>query len=183
MSDNLESIEDNLEYQENMSLRNNVKLVGFPESDESESWDQSEEILKSQVKDVLGIEEELDIERAHRVGQKIFEKLMYRFLEIHKVLYSLQFGFQENHSIDHALVSLTEAVRNTLDSKRFGCDIFIDLQKAFDTVNHASLLSKLEHYGVGGCALEWFRSYLSNRNQYVSVKGAVARAHPRDTVS
>ena len=76
---------------------------------------------------------------------------------------SLQFGFQENHSIDHALVSLTEAIRNTLDNKRFGCGIFIDLQKAFDTVNHEILLSKLEHYGVRGCALEWFRSYLSDR--------------------
>ena len=110
------------------------------------------------------------------IFSKIFEKLMYkrlyRFLEIHKVLYSLQFGFQENHSIDHALVSLTEAIRNTLDNKRFGCGIFIDLQKAFDTVNHAILLSKLEHYGVRGCALEWFRSYLSDRNQYVSLNGS-----------
>ena len=107
---------------------------------------------------------------------KIFEKVMYkrlyRFLEIHKVLYSLQFGFQENHSIDHALVSLTETVRNTLDNKRFGCGIFIDLQKVFDTVNHDILLSKLEHYGVRGCALEWFRSYLSDRKQYVSVNGS-----------
>ena len=110
------------------------------------------------------------------VFSKIFEKLMYKrvykFLEIHNVLYSLQFGFQENHSIDHALVSLTEAVRNTLDNKRLGCGIFIDLQKAFDTVNHRILLSKLEHYGIRGCALEWFRSYLSHRKQYVSVNGS-----------
>ena len=110
------------------------------------------------------------------IFSKIFEKLMYRrlykFLEIHKVLYSLQFGFQENHSIDHALVSLTEAVRNTLDNKRFGCGIFIDLQKAFDRVNHRILLSKLEHYGIRGCTLEWFRSYLSDRKQYVFVNGS-----------
>ena len=110
------------------------------------------------------------------VFSKIFEKLMYRrlyrFLEIHNVLFSLQFGFQENHSIDHALVSLTEAIRNTLDNKRIGCGIFIDLQKAFDTVNHNILLSKLEHYGVRGCALQWFRSYLSDRKQYVSVNGS-----------
>ena len=74
------------------------------------------------------------------IFSKMFEKLMYmrlyKFLEIHKALYSLQFGFQENHSIDHALASLTEAIRNTLGNKRFGCGIFIDLQKAFDTVNH-----------------------------------------------
>ena len=110
------------------------------------------------------------------VFSKIFEKLMYRrlcrFLEIHNVLFSLQFGFQENHSIDHALVSLTEAIRNTLDNKRIGCGIFIDLKKAFDTVNHNILLSKLEHYGVRGCALQWFRSYLSDRKQYVSVNGS-----------
>ena len=49
---------------------------------------------------------------------------LYKFLEIHNILYSEQFGFEENHSIDHALVSLTEAIRNTLDNKRFGCGIF-----------------------------------------------------------
>ena len=69
-------------------------------------------------------------------------------------------------------MSLTEAVRNTLDNKRLGCGIFIDLQKAFDTANHKILLSKLEHYGVRRCALEWFRSYLSDRKQYVSVNGS-----------
>ena len=110
------------------------------------------------------------------IFSKIFEKLMYkrlyRFLEIHKALYSLQFGFQEIHSIDYALVSLTEAVRYTLDNKRFGCGIFIDLQKAFDTVNHKMLLLKLEHYGIRGCVLEWFRSFLSERKQYVSVNGS-----------
>ena len=110
------------------------------------------------------------------IFSKIFEKLMYRrlykFLEIHNVLYSQQFGFQENHSIDHALVSLTEAIRNTFDNKRLGCGIFVDLQKAFDTVNHRILLSKFEHYGIRGCALEWFRSYLSDRKQYVSVNGS-----------
>ena len=116
------------------------------------------------------------------VCSKIFEKLMYRridkFLEIHEVLYSLQFGFQENHSIDHVLLSLTEAISNTLDNKRLGCGIFVDLQKAFDTVTHRILLSKSERYGIRGCALEWFKSYLSDKTQYVSVNGSYSNLLP-----
>ena len=104
-----------------------------------------------------------------KIIDKLMHRRLYRFLEVHRVLYSLKFGFQENHSVDYALVSLTEAVRNTLDNKRFLCRLFIELQKTFDMVNHAILLSKLEHYGVRGCALEWSRPYLSDKSQYDSL--------------
>ena len=104
------------------------------------------------------------------IFSEIIERAMYKrlfeFLKLHKILYNLQFGFQEHHSIDHAPISLTETIRYSLDNKRFGCGIFIDLQKAFDTVNHQILLSKMEHYGVRGGALDWFKSYLSEREQY-----------------
>ena len=88
---------------------------------------------------------------------KIFEKLMQtrlqKFLETCDVLFCMQFGFRSGHSTEHALISLTESIKTTLDNKRLGCGIFIDLQKAFDTVNHEILLNKLEHYGIRDTAL------------------------------
>ena len=106
-----------------------------------------------------------------KVTEKLMYKRLYNFLEVHKILYNLQFGFRASHSVNHALISLTESIKNSLDNKKFGCGIFLDLQKAFDTVNHQILLNKLEHYGIRGTALAWFSSYLSNRSQYVSVNG------------
>ena len=101
------------------------------------------------------------------IFSKIFEKLMhkrlYSFLEMHETLFEMQFGFRTGHSAEHALVSLSEKNKCTLDSGNVGCGIFIDLQKAFDTVNHRILLQKLEHYGIRGIALQWFQSYLHDR--------------------
>lgn len=103
---------------------------------------------------------------------KIFEKLVYSrlisYLERHNILSDRQFGFRKKHSTKLALISLTEEIRRYLDSGQFACGVFIDLQKAFDTVDHDILLRKLELYGVRGIANKWFRSYLSNRIQYVS---------------
>ena len=107
--------------------------------------------------------------------EKILEKLMYsrifKFLNDSNSIYPLQFGFRQKYSTTHALISLTEDIRKNLDKGNIGCGIFVDLQKAFDTVEHDILLAKLEHYGIHGLANEWFRSYLSNRKQYVSING------------
>ena len=59
-------------------------------------------------------------------------------------------------------------IKGTIDSGKFGCGIFVDLRKAFDTVNHEIILSKLEHYGIRGKELNWFKSYLTDRKQYIS---------------
>ncbi len=106
---------------------------------------------------------------------KILEKLMftriYNFLEKYKCIFKLQFGFRSKHSTNHALIHITETIRTALDGGNIAGGIFVDLQKAFDTVNHEILVEKLAHYGIRGTANNWFLSYLSNRSQFVSIAG------------
>ena len=96
---------------------------------------------------------------------------VYKFLEKCKCIFHRQFGFRQKHSTNHALLEITENIRKALDTGKFACGIFIDLQKAFDTVNHNILIDKLKHYGIRGTANNWFQSYLSNRTQFVSIQG------------
>ena len=72
------------------------------------------------------------------------------FLQVHNILFQNQFGFRKNNSTTFALIEITEKIKETIDNKKYGCGIFIDLRKAFDTVNHEILLRKLEHYGIRG---------------------------------
>ena len=106
---------------------------------------------------------------------KILEKLMftrvYTFLESNKCLYSLQFGFRTRYSTNLTLISITESIRSALDNNKVAGGVFVDLQKAFDTVNHEILIYKLNHYGIRGTVNDWFSSYLSSRTQYVSILG------------
>ena len=81
--------------------------------------------------------------------EKIIEKPMYKrlsdFLDISNVIYSLQFDFQSKFVTNHALINLTESIRQALDEGSFGCGIFVDLQKAFDTVDHNIVPHKLKY--------------------------------------
>ena len=71
----------------------------------------------------------------------------------------------------HVKIKIAENIRKALDDGNIGCGVFVDLQKAFDTVDHQILLAKLNHYGIHGVSNDWFKSYLSNCNQYVSING------------
>ena len=86
-----------------------------------------------------------------------------------KLLFSHQFGFRNGYSTNHALTSLTEMIRKALDEDKFACGVFIDLQKAFGTVDHVILLSKFNHNGVRGAFYQWFKTYLTGRQQFTAV--------------
>ena len=101
---------------------------------------------------------------------KIFEKVMYdrlyNFCSSKKVIHSKQFGFRKQHSTGHAINYSINKVINELEKRNHVIGIFIDLSKAFDTIDHEKLLIKLEHYGIRGICLKLFESYLTNRQQY-----------------
>lgn len=110
---------------------------------------------------------------------KIFEKTLHSrltsFLEKHSCLYSLQFGFRKGYSTSHAVLHLTELIRDAIDKGGFACGVFLDLQKAFDTVDHSILLQKMAHYGVRGLPFKLFKSYLTGRSQFVTINGKSSR--------
>jgi len=95
----------------------------------------------------------------NRILEKIMFNRTYAFLDKYKCFYDLQFGFRKNYSTNHALTKITEKIRSAIDDGKTACGIFIDLQKAFDTVNHSVLTDKLNHYGICGTANNWFKSY------------------------
>ena len=91
------------------------------------------------------------------------------FKKEYNVLYESQYGFRECRSTDHAILDIVNKIQSYMDKGMFSCGVFIDLQKAFDTVDHAILLQKLFHYGVCGIVNDWFSSYLINRVQTTQI--------------
>ena len=84
----------------------------------------------------------------------------YSFLIKHKILFEKQFGFRNNHSTIHALIGLVDLIKKHLDNEYFVCGVFINLEKAFDTVNYDIFSTRLAHYGIRGLANSWLSSFL-----------------------
>jgi len=99
-------------------------------------------------------------------------KRLYSFLHKNSFLHNYQFGFRKYHSTALALDELTNSLYSHLDNHEIG--MYFDLQKAFDTVDHEILLTKLYNYGVRGSINDWFRDYLTNRKQFVAIDESVS---------
>ena len=89
------------------------------------------------------------------------------FMNKNDVLYDQQFGFRQKHSTQQAIIMLVDKITRSLDAGDIVISVFLDLKKAFDTVDHHILFKKLYAYGIRGKVLKWFHSYLFNRSQYV----------------
>ena len=88
---------------------------------------------------------------------------IYNFLCQYDLLYKSQYGFRKKHSCEHAVTELLGEICKGLENNKHTISVFIDLSKAFDTINHNIFLQKLECYGIHGTTLNWFKSYLMNR--------------------
>ena len=85
-----------------------------------------------------------------------------------------QYGFRPPHSTHMALLHLYDRLTEAIEANEFTVGVFVDLQKAFDTIDHGILLKKLEHYGMRGVALEWIKCYLTNKKQCVKLNGVLS---------
>ena len=105
-----------------------------------------------------------------KIMEKMVHDRLYMFLEQSNALYDFQFGFRNNHSTIHALIEITEQIRNACDKNLYTCGVYLDRQKDFDTVNHEILLKKLEYFGIKGTSYNWFQSFLCGRMQFTQIK-------------
>lgn len=106
-----------------------------------------------------------------KVMEKLVADYMMDFIDTNNILNNNQFGFRKGHSTSHAVITLVERVSTALDTGKIVVGVFVDLKKAFDTVNHKILLSKLYAIGIRGNLYSWFQSYLGKRMQFVYFNG------------
>ena len=98
---------------------------------------------------------------------KVVYKRTFHFIQTNKILNNNQYGFRDKYLTINAITALTSGVIKALENKDSVLSVFLDLSKAYDTIDHQILLYKLEFYGIRGTPPKWFKRYLSNRKQYV----------------
>ena len=104
---------------------------------------------------------------------KIFEKAiynqLYEYFQEYKLFYNSQYGFRAGHSTEYAAIELVDKIITEMDKDKLPICFFLDLSKAFDTLDHRILLDKLNYYGIKDTPAKLFESYLTNRFQYVEM--------------
>ncbi len=102
---------------------------------------------------------------------KIFEKVIstqtYEYFTKQKLFYKSQYGFRNEHSTEYAALEIVDRLMTEMDRNETPINIYLDLSKAFDTLDHNILTQKLKYYGIKGINLEFFQNYLTQRKQYV----------------
>ena len=116
-----------------------------------------------------------------KVVEKVISDQLNELFVKHKLLFDHQYGFRSGHSTEHAALELTDRIITNIDNKKSPLNIFLDLSKAFDTLDHKILLDKLHHCGIRETPLKLLKSYLSNRQQFVEVKETRSETLPMVT--
>ena len=104
---------------------------------------------------------------------KLFEKIIYKrtynFLIKQSLFTNSQYGFMKHRSTEDAVLEMQNTILNNTKNNQTSCSLFLDLSKAFDTINHSILMKKMAYYGIRGTTLNLFQNYLSNRYQYTEI--------------
>ena len=116
-----------------------------------------------------------------KVLEKIIANQLSKYFEDNKLFHDNQYGLRTGLSTEYATIELTYRIISNMDRNEIPFSIFLDLSKAFDTLDHTILLQKLNHYGIDGKALQLCESYLTNRTQCVEINGVKSGALPITT--
>ena len=113
-----------------------------------------------------------------KIIERVMHSQLYAFLNENNLITEQQYGFRSNHSTELATLRLTDTIMYELDNSHISCAIFLDLSKAFDTLNYKILLRKLKYYGLGNVAYNLIENYLTNRQQFVKLRNVKSKLIP-----
>ena len=113
-----------------------------------------------------------------KILERAVHSQLYEYLNSNNFLSNMQFGFRQKRLMVSALTNFTDEILHNMEKGKFCGVVFLDLRKAFDTVDHEILVTKLSKLGINQSTLQWFQSYLSNRKQRTSCGNELSDSLP-----